>query len=691
MGFSGSPDLKVVFSGDPESLLEAFRQVQAGMDRTAKGAQRMTAQVVHAAEGMEAGFRRATRALTPYNRGLNELEAQAIRAAQGARAVEKSVHPIAAAMTESGKGTEIFAQRLRALKAQQDAAANGGRGLFGVFGRFRDTASSLPSVIGRARSGLTQLAVSSVATSGSVGALASALLLLAGGSVLVLGVAAGLAAIAFVYQRITKEAREAREATEKFAEAQAKAARQGRDERDPTRPVQRAFAGDRRGEEGEGLTARAAKLNQDIAKLERRIERARTSGNASLVLPVLEKKLADLRADLGEVADAADNVGRAFLKAADDGREAVADAFDRRIAALAQLRDAGAANAGERAEIQGRVAQLRIELARTTDVERRAQITAQLTSLTKEKKEHEDDTARVLREQTLSYNENLQALDRFAEKQREVFADRQRDQLDRMRERSNRFSGGNSPLTLDPAGQRDRDAAERVADQNARTRELLDSTKEADFAFQNMGESIRESIAGNLSDFFSRGILEAKSFGDAIRELARTVVQSIQQIVAQLIAAQIVKGIAGAIFGGGVPGSPQGPVSGGNTTPSMGLAAGGPVFGPGTGTSDSIPAWLSNGEFVVNAAATREHFGLLSRINGGWEPASPPSFGRARFADGGLATLGGSGGGEFGGGFEVGLDEGLIARQVDAYLDTRAGRQKIVTVYHRTPRARGQR
>jgi hypothetical protein len=30
-------------------------------------------------------------------------------------------------------------------------------------------------------------------------------------------------------------------------------------------------------------------------------------------------------------------------------------------------------------------------------------------------------------------------------------------------------------------------------------------------------------------------------------------------------------------------------------------AQGGPIFGPGTGTSDSIPAWLSNGEHVLTA------------------------------------------------------------------------------------------
>ncbi len=45
-------------------------------------------------------------------------------------------------------------------------------------------------------------------------------------------------------------------------------------------------------------------------------------------------------------------------------------------------------------------------------------------------------------------------------------------------------------------------------------------------------------------------------------------------------------------------------------------ADGGSISGPGTSTSDSIPAMLSDGEFVVNAGATRKHLGLLHAING---------------------------------------------------------------------------
>jgi len=36
------------------------------------------------------------------------------------------------------------------------------------------------------------------------------------------------------------------------------------------------------------------------------------------------------------------------------------------------------------------------------------------------------------------------------------------------------------------------------------------------------------------------------------------------------------------------------------------VAGGGPIRGPGTGTSDSIPAWLSHGEYVLKAAAVKQ-------------------------------------------------------------------------------------
>lgn len=47
------------------------------------------------------------------------------------------------------------------------------------------------------------------------------------------------------------------------------------------------------------------------------------------------------------------------------------------------------------------------------------------------------------------------------------------------------------------------------------------------------------------------------------------------------------------------------------------LSQGGPVTGPGTSTSDSIPALLSNGEYVIKASAYRMHKSAVEAINGG--------------------------------------------------------------------------
>lgn len=57
-----------------------------------------------------------------------------------------------------------------------------------------------------------------------------------------------------------------------------------------------------------------------------------------------------------------------------------------------------------------------------------------------------------------------------------------------------------------------------------------------------------------------------------------------------------------------------------------GYATGGYVTGPGSGTSDSIPAWLSNGEFVMRASAVRAvGVSYLNRLN--------------RYADGGPVSV----------------------------------------------------
>jgi hypothetical protein len=76
-------------------------------------------------------------------------------------------------------------------------------------------------------------------------------------------------------------------------------------------------------------------------------------------------------------------------------------------------------------------------------------------------------------------------------------------------------------------------------------------------------------------------------------------------------------------FGGGAGTST--PTSVPTGTPAGGMAAmpfkkdGGKIEGPGTGTSDSIPARLSDGEYVIKAAMVKKPGmeKLLSQINSG--------------------------------------------------------------------------
>ena len=66
---------------------------------------------------------------------------------------------------------------------------------------------------------------------------------------------------------------------------------------------------------------------------------------------------------------------------------------------------------------------------------------------------------------------------------------------------------------------------------------------------------------------------------------------------------------------------------------SLFFADGGYVKGAGNGKSDSIPAYLSNGEFVINANSTRQYLPLLELINGNRKSVG------IGFANGGMVNM----------------------------------------------------
>ena len=109
-------------------------------------------------------------------------------------------------------------------------------------------------------------------------------------------------------------------------------------------------------------------------------------------------------------------------------------------------------------------------------------------------------------------------------------------------------------------------------------------------------------------------------------------------------------GMGGGMGGGGSIGSTIGSfvgsmfgfAKGGKVSKKHHYATGGSVHGSGSGTSDSIMARLSNGEFVVNAKAAQANMGLLQAINGGDGVA--PTSNIPKYAQGGSVNGDQSGG-----------------------------------------------
>lgn len=121
----------------------------------------------------------------------------------------------------------------------------------------------------------------------------------------------------------------------------------------------------------------------------------------------------------------------------------------------------------------------------------------------------------------------------------------------------------------------------------------------------------------------------AKSAKDAFADFARSVISAINRIAAQKIAEELFGGMSKG-GGGGLGGLISGLFQ------WAGFASGGYVTGPGTTTSDSIPARLSAGEYVLRAEAVRRvGVEFLHALNDGL--AAPRWLGpRLAFAEGGL-------------------------------------------------------
>lgn len=158
--------------------------------------------------------------------------------------------------------------------------------------------------------------------------------------------------------------------------------------------------------------------------------------------------------------------------------------------------------------------------------------------------------------------------------------------------------------------------AQGMAEAEQHTLRFAQSQEQAQQVAQYFGNMAGDALTGLIT-----GTMTAEQ---ALQRLVSSLAQAVLQ------AALLGQGPLAGIFGsGGASAGGIGGIIGG----ILGLADGGHVSGPGTSTSDSIPAMLSDGEYVVRASQARKHRHLLEAINTGRVAA---------FADGG--SVGKSGG-----------------------------------------------
>ena len=157
---------------------------------------------------------------------------------------------------------------------------------------------------------------------------------------------------------------------------------------------------------------------------------------------------------------------------------------------------------------------------------------------------------------------------------------------------------------------------------------------------KNYAIDIGKSMGNAMTDW----ITGAKTASQAMKDFVQGLIKNAIQLLAQwlsiyaiflltgdphLAAQAATKAVFGVNIGNGAKNAGSSGVSIGASASKgvFGLATGGYISGPGTGISDSIPAMLSNGEYVIRSEAVdRIGVGTLNAINAGAVP---------RFADGG--------------------------------------------------------
>ena len=138
--------------------------------------------------------------------------------------------------------------------------------------------------------------------------------------------------------------------------------------------------------------------------------------------------------------------------------------------------------------------------------------------------------------------------------------------------------------------------------------------------------ALNQKLKDGFAQMFSDIATGTKTAGQALKGMIRSFAMELNKLLAK----KLVQKLFGMALGGA--GGAGG--AGGLITKFLGFAQGGLVRGPGTSTSDDVPAMLSSGEFVLRAAAVKQWgVDFLEAINS-IEPGGPSP--RLAMAAGGL-------------------------------------------------------
>lgn len=218
------------------------------------------------------------------------------------------------------------------------------------------------------------------------------------------------------------------------------------------------------------------------------------------------------------------------------------------------------------------------------------------------------------------------------------------------------------------------DEMKRKAEElNLAVKQLRDTTNDYGQAMAKLKQTLESSLTSgfnNMLDSLIEGTATAK---EAFRAFAYDVISNIRKVAQEFMVQQAMKMFFSGFTGGAT--------SFFSTGGLVKAATGGYITGPGTGTSDSIPARLSNGEYVLRADAVKSlGVDTLNMLNatGSLNPMLANSYAVQSIptVDGGLANSIQQAAGGGTSRIELGLEPGLVAK----HIKSTEGQQAVVEV-----------